>query len=105
MGLLDDLRGASGQLDSSLQPTSNEVGPLLGALIAYSEHGQKFLDAAGDDDDGPGAVSKLLSGESDQGDQGDHQGDQPAPESKSDDPTGKGSAPAGAHSKAKPHGG
>ncbi len=56
MGLLDDLRASAGHLDSSLQPSSNEVAPLLGALIAYQEHGDKFLKAESGED-----VSKLLS--------------------------------------------
>jgi hypothetical protein len=61
---LDDLRAAAPSLDSSLAPSSNEVGPLLGALIAYQEHGDKFLKAAGSDN-GPNEVSKLLAGDTD----------------------------------------
>jgi hypothetical protein len=60
MGLLDDLRAAAPSIDPSLAPSSNEVGPLLAALIAYQEHGDKFLKAAGSDD-GPAKVSELLS--------------------------------------------
>jgi hypothetical protein len=59
VSLLDELRKAAGQLDPSLQPSSNEVGPILGALIAYTEHGDKFLKAA---DKGAGDVSELLAG-------------------------------------------
>ena len=66
MGLLDDLRGAAAKVDPSLQPSSNEVGPLLGALIAYTEHGDKFLKAA-ESDNGAQEVSALLSGDQDTG--------------------------------------
>jgi hypothetical protein len=57
MGLLDDLREAVPSLDAQFQPSSNEVGPLLGALVHYQEHGQAFLVAAAD---GTDAVTELL---------------------------------------------
>jgi hypothetical protein len=60
MSLLDDLRGVSQCLDPQFQPSSNETGPLLGALIAYTEHGDKLLKAAGEDD-GTAAVTELLA--------------------------------------------
>jgi len=60
MSLLDDLRAAADCIDPQFQPTSNETGPLLGALIAYTEHGDKFLKAAGQED-GTAAVTELLA--------------------------------------------
>jgi hypothetical protein len=57
MGLLDDLREAVPSLDAQFQPSSNEVGPLLGALVHYQEHGQAFLDAA---KEGTDAVTELV---------------------------------------------
>lgn len=64
MGLMDDLRTVAGNLDPSLQPSANELGPLVGALIAYTEHGDAVVKAA-EGDDGPAAVSELLSRGSD----------------------------------------
>ena len=58
MALLDDLKAASANLDPSYQPATSDLAPILGALIAYSEHGDKFLDAA---DQGAQKVSDLLS--------------------------------------------
>ena len=62
MGLTEDLKAASGSIDASLLPSSNDVVPLLGALIAYTEHGDKFLKAAGSDN-ATQDVSELLAGE------------------------------------------
>jgi hypothetical protein len=58
--LLEDLQTVAANLDPSLQPSSNDVGPLLGALVAYTEHGSAVVKAA-ESDNGPAAVSKLLS--------------------------------------------
>jgi hypothetical protein len=58
MGLLDDLRAAAPSLDPQFQPSSNEAGPVLGALIAYTEHADKFLKAA---QEGTAAVTELLA--------------------------------------------
>ena len=60
MSLLDDLRAAAASLDPQFQPSSNETGPLLGALIAYTEHGDKLFKAAGEQD-GIAAVTELLA--------------------------------------------
>jgi len=60
VSLLDDLRAAAPALDPQFQPSSNETGPLLGALVAYVEHGDKFLKAAGEDD-ATAAVTELLA--------------------------------------------
>ena len=60
MGLLDDLIAASASLDPSLQPATSQLAPILGALVHYEEHGDKFLKAAAA---GPEAVSSLLAGE------------------------------------------
>jgi hypothetical protein len=59
MSLMDDLRTVAASLDPSLAPSSNEVGPLLGALIAYTEHGDKIVQAA--EDGGSAGVSDLLA--------------------------------------------
>jgi hypothetical protein len=61
MSLMDDLRTVAASLDPSLAPSTNEVGPLLGALIAYTEHGDKAVKAV---NEGPEALSELLSSES-----------------------------------------
>jgi hypothetical protein len=61
MGLVDDLETVAGSLDPSLQPSSNDLAPMLGALIAYTEHGPAVLKAA---KEGPEALSELLSSES-----------------------------------------
>ena len=60
MSLIDDLRQAAGSLDPQFQPSSNETGAILGALVAYVEHGDKFLQAA-QDDNGTAAVTELLA--------------------------------------------
>ena len=60
MGLMEELQTVAAHLDSSLQPSSNEVGPLLGALIAYTEHGSAVVKAA-EGENGAAAVSDLLS--------------------------------------------
>lgn len=60
MGLIDDLKTVAGNLDPSLQPSSNDVGPLLGALIAYTEHGDKVVKAT--EQGGAQGVSELLAG-------------------------------------------
>jgi hypothetical protein len=57
---MDDLRTAAGAIDSSELPSSNEVVPLLGALIAYTEHGDKLFKAAGSEN-ATADVSALLS--------------------------------------------
>jgi hypothetical protein len=62
MGLIDELRTVAASLDPSLQPSSNEVGPLLGALIAYTEHGSAVVKAA-ESDNAAAAVSQLLAGD------------------------------------------
>jgi hypothetical protein len=64
MTLMDDLRTVAARLDPSLAPSSNEVGPLLGALIAYTEHGEKVVKAA-EGDNGSTGVSELLSPDAD----------------------------------------
>ena len=61
VGLIDDLRTVAASLDPSLQPSSNEVAPLLGALVAYTEHGDKVVKAA--EQNGSAGVSELLSGD------------------------------------------
>jgi hypothetical protein len=61
MSLIEDLRTVADSLDPSLAPSSNEEGPMLGALIAYTEHGPAVLKAA---KEGPEALSELLSSES-----------------------------------------
>jgi len=58
MGLIEELQAVASNLDPSLQPSSNEVGPMLGALIAYTAHGSAVVKAA---EKGPAAVSELLS--------------------------------------------
>jgi hypothetical protein len=60
MSLAHDLQTVAENLDPSLQPSSNDVGPLLGALIAYTEHGDKVVKAA--EQNGAAGVSELLSG-------------------------------------------
>jgi hypothetical protein len=66
MALIDDLRTVAAHLDPSLQPSSNEVGPLLGALIAHTEHGDAVVTAA-ESEDGAAAVSELVAGGEDAG--------------------------------------
>jgi hypothetical protein len=61
VSLIEGLREVAASLDPSLQPSSNEVGPMLGALVAYTEHGPAVLKAA---KEGPAALSELLSSES-----------------------------------------
>lgn len=55
---LDTLRKIAAELDPSLQVGSNEVQPLLSALILYAEHGDALAKAA---EDGAQAVSDLLA--------------------------------------------
>jgi hypothetical protein len=61
VSLLDDLTAASASVDTQYQPSSNQVPGLLAALVAYTEHGDDFLEAAGEDDGGD-SLNKLLSG-------------------------------------------
>jgi hypothetical protein len=61
VSLLDDLTAASASVDTQYQPSSNQVPGLLAALVAYTEHGDAFLEAAGEDDGGD-SLNKLLSG-------------------------------------------
>jgi hypothetical protein len=70
VSLLDDLRAASGAIDPQFHPSSNETGPLLAALIVYTEHGDTFLKAASDEENPGGKVTELLA---------------PAPDAGSDD--------------------
>ena len=58
MSLIDDLRHIGAHLDPSLGLTSNEVVPVLSALIHYHKHGEELVKAA---EEGPEAVSELLS--------------------------------------------
>lgn len=58
MSLIDDLRKAADALPPSHKPTVNEVIDLLGAWIAYAEHGVEFLHAA---EQGQQAVADLFA--------------------------------------------
>jgi hypothetical protein len=62
MGLLDDLRQAAPAVDQQFVPGSNDTPGVLAALIVYTEHGDKFLKAAQDDDDPRGKVTELIAG-------------------------------------------
>lgn len=57
MSLLSQLRNAGHALDVQFQPASNEIQSILGALVHYAEHGDKFLEAA---ETGVDDVVKLL---------------------------------------------
>jgi hypothetical protein len=74
VSLLDDLRAVAARLDPQYQPTSNEVGPLLGALIAHTEHGDKLTKAA-EDDENPNAVNELVAGEGEKKDDSGKKGE------------------------------
>lgn len=45
MSLLDDLKAGAKSIDSALQPTSNEIPSLLASVVAFLEHGDKYLQA------------------------------------------------------------
>jgi hypothetical protein len=45
MSLIDDLRAVE-NFATSHQPVVSEIGPIVGALIAYVEHGEELLEAA-----------------------------------------------------------
>lgn len=59
MSLLDDLRHAAKSLDPQFQPQTNELQSILGALLVFAEHGEKFLTAA--KDGGTAGVSELVA--------------------------------------------
>ncbi|HKD16469.1 MAG TPA: hypothetical protein VKG23_01280 [Thermoanaerobaculia bacterium] len=69
MGLSDDLRAAAASIDPQFVPSSNETGPLLAALVAYTEHGDKFLKAA-EGDDATAKVTELLADKPDKPEKG-----------------------------------
>lgn len=60
MALYDDLRAIAEKIPPSHQPTASELGAIVGAAIAYQEHGKKLLDAANSDD--PQDLAELLGG-------------------------------------------
>lgn len=60
MALIDELRALDQEMPPSHTPTGNEIPQLLGALIAYVEHGDKFVKAASDED--PMKLANLLGG-------------------------------------------
>jgi hypothetical protein len=61
MGLIDDLRQAAPAVDPQFQPSTNELPGMVGALVAYVEHGDKFLKAAQDEENASGKVTDMLS--------------------------------------------
>jgi len=58
MALIDDLRGIASEIPPSHSPSANELSGVVGALIAYVEHGKAVLDAASD----PQKLAELLGG-------------------------------------------
>jgi hypothetical protein len=58
MALIDDLRTVGNEMPPSHTPTANELSGVVGALIAYVEHGKAALDAASD----PQKLAELLGG-------------------------------------------
>lgn len=85
VSLLDDLRQAAASIDPQFQPTSNELPGVVAALIAHTEHGDSFLEAAGQ---GPEQTSQLLAGGAD--DAGAEEGTEQAPD---DSQTSEGAGP------------
>jgi hypothetical protein len=45
MSLLDDLKAGAAAIDQALQPSSNEIPSLLASVVAFLEHGDKYLQA------------------------------------------------------------
>lgn len=62
MSLLDSLRKVAAHIDVGHVPTSAEANKLLGAMIAFAEHGDDVLQAA---ENGAEELIHLLSGSSD----------------------------------------
>jgi len=58
MSLLDDLKKAAEAIDVQFQPAFNDIIPVLGALVHYTEHGDSLLKAA---ETGVDDVTKLLA--------------------------------------------
>jgi hypothetical protein len=60
MGLIEEFRALKQDMPPSHVPSSSESASMVGQLIAYVEFGDKFIDAANDDD--PQKLADLLGG-------------------------------------------
>jgi hypothetical protein len=60
MSLMEDLRAVAAALDQQFAPSSGETGPLLGALIAYNEHGDRIV-AAAKEENALAAVTEVMA--------------------------------------------
>jgi hypothetical protein len=74
MSLIDDLRAAGQSVDPQFQPTANELPGFVAALALWSEHGDKFTQAA--KDGGMVGVAQLVNPEVEQAPAGELSDDQ-----------------------------